>query len=856
MKKKINKRKRKNRGFTFVELLATITVLGLLVMIPIISYSKFLARAHLKYYNSQEDLATIAGKQYFTDYRSALPKEVGSKTSVTLETLYAKKYLERIKDYKGKVCRAPSGDDANNRVYSYKTGKGDYNYYTILECNGYITSKDTKEPVIVFTPKKAISNQNITVVAKITDNKKVDVYSYQIIKNNTVIKEETNKLYTGPISFTLTEEGTYQIKVEATDEWGNKTIKTSEKYVIDKTPPDCSNIRFDSDITPKVWQNKTVKVKVIPHSDIAKWNFKNCFYQANSNSEVCKDDGKGFTGNSIKTLAGAKSKVFANTSYKDNGHVFGKITAYDEAGNSCNINTSEYYVDKDAPVITSKSIASRNSSYNSKEVIIKLTLKDRVDTTNNRIYYSLSNNNKNYNTWYNYTLGETSSINWTLSGDYDGKARTIYIKTKDELGNTKVYTYNTNYKVYKECSEKTGQTTTGSCSTNYGFGTATSTTTYKDRYLGSSCGTETSQTSCCINPKVVYGSFGSCSASCGGGTQSRTKTTYGCNGLVTYDTDTQACNTQACRCESVYYVDGSCSASCEEWGSFYRYAYDNYDGLRCPNNDYYDSCYGGSCCYPTTTYTEWSDCNVSCDYGTQTRTATTYWCDGTSSDSIESRQCYAGSCPTPEPEPEPEPDPPPSKPSDTTPPKCPSVKANSTSATWTENDVKFTVTPSKDTANWKWFVTFANSKNKYVWSKTPTATYSNNKKRTITVSDEGSLKVKTIVYDKAGNHQTCEVNGVWGIDKTPPTIIINDHQNYQGPDCIDRPNTTYRHRYEVIIKDNLSGLYSTKCEWEKPTVERVGIYKKSSGENLCQTAKKVKCTACDILGHCDSKGFK
>ena len=161
----------------------------------------------------------------------------------------------------------------------------------------------------------------------------------------------------------------------------------NEKYIIDKTPPDCSKIRFDSDITPKVWQNKTVKVKVIPHSDIAKWNFKNCFYQANSNSEVCKDDGKGFTGNVIKTLAGAKSKVFANTSYKDNGHVFGKITAYDKAGNSCSVNTSEYYVDKDAPVIKSKSITSRNSSYNSKDVVIKLTLTDRVDTTNNKIYY-------------------------------------------------------------------------------------------------------------------------------------------------------------------------------------------------------------------------------------------------------------------------------------------------------------------------------------------------------------------------------------------------------------------------------------------------------------------------------------
>ena len=847
MKKKINKI---NKGFTFIELLATITILGLLVMIPVVSYSKFLAKAHLKYYKSQEDLATLAGKQYFTDYRSELPKEVGSKTSVSLETLYGKKYLDRIKDYKSNVCRAGE-NNANNRVYAYKTGKGNYNYYTILECNGYITDEDTKGPVIVFTPKTAISNQNITVVAKITDNKKVDVYSYQIIKNNTVIKEETNKLYTGPVSFTLTEEGTYQIKVEATDEWGNKTIKTSEKYVIDKTPPDCSNIRFVSDITPKVWQNKTVKVKVIPHSDIAKWNFKNCFYQANSNSEVCKDDGKGFTGNGIKKLDGARSKVFANTSYKDNGHVFGKITAYDEAGNSCNINTSEYYVDKDAPVITSKSIASRNSSYNSKDVVIKLALTDRVDTTNNRIYYSLSNNNKNYTSWYNYTLGQTSTVNFTLSGDYDGKARTIYIKTKDDLGNTKVYTYNTNYKVYKECSEKTGQTTTGSCSTNYGFGTATSTTTYKDKYLGTSCGTETSQTSCCINPKVEYGSFGSCSASCGGGTQSRSKTTYGCNGLVTYDTDTQSCNTQACRCERVYYSSGSCDASCGSYGSAYQYAYDYYDDLRCYDRDYYASCYGGSCCSPTTSYSNWSSCSVSCGYGTQTRTATTYWCDGTTSSSTESQSCYAGSCytPEPEPEPEPDPDPTPSKPTDTTPPKCPSVKADTTSGTWTNKDaVNFTIKFSKDTAKWVWYT--------YNEGWTKWDTYTGHDTAYMKVTGQGSRKVKTVVYDAAGNKQSCTADGVWKIDRTPPSVTITDHKNYKGSQCIDNVNRLYGHRYEVKMSDTkYSGLQSTNCEWAQGPTKR-GNYLGFNvvGENLCQDKTGgIKCKACDVAGNCTTK---
>ena len=625
MSKKKYVKKPKNKGFTFIELLATITILGLLVMIPAVSYSKFLAKAHLKYYKSQEDLATLAGKQYFTDYRSELPKEVGSKTSVTLETLYAKKYLDRIKDYKSNVCKA-SENNENNRVYAYKTGKGNYNYYTIIECNDYITNKDTKGPVIVFTPKTAISNQNITVVAKITDNKKVDVYSYQIIKNNTVIKEETNKLYTSPISFTLTEEGTYHIKVEATDEWGNKTIKTSEKYIIDKTPPDCSKIRFDSDITPKVWQNKTVKVKVIPHSDIAKWNFKNCFYQANSNSEVCKDDGKGFTGNVIKTLAGAKSKVFANTSYKDNGHVFGKITAYDKAGNSCSVNTSEYYVDKDAPVIKSKSITSRNSSYNSKDVVIKLTLTDRVDTTNNKIYYSFSNDNKSYSSWYSYTIGSSNvSTNWTLSDSYDGKSKKVYIKVKDDLGNTKTETLN--YTVYNECNNTYSSTVTGSCSTNTGFGTATETKKFYDKFTNNYCSSSTSSVKCCINPAIYYGSWSSCSASCGGGVMTRSITTYNCDGTTSYSSESASCNTQSCqtaRCTNVYYQDGStCSNSCGS-GTYNRLAYDYNDDSRCYSDDLSS---GGSSCYSSS----------GCSTPTPPPTTSGFTCN-----SVGSTQSYAG----------------------------------------------------------------------------------------------------------------------------------------------------------------------------------------------------------------------
>ena len=48
---------------------------------------------------------------------------------------------------------------------------------------------------------------------KITDNMKVDSYSYEIVKNGTVVKQVENSKYTSPITITLTGEGTYVIRL-------------------------------------------------------------------------------------------------------------------------------------------------------------------------------------------------------------------------------------------------------------------------------------------------------------------------------------------------------------------------------------------------------------------------------------------------------------------------------------------------------------------------------------------------------------------------------------------------------------------------------------------------------------------
>ena len=517
-----------------MELLASITILGIIITAAVVTYNKFLENSKKKYYKSQEDLATLAGKQYFTDYRSKLPSAVGDKESVDLSTLYSLKYLDEIKDYSGKTC-SPAKDADSNKVYAYKVLNGDYKYYTIIECNGYKTAKDKKRPVITFSPKKSVSNKNIDIVMKITDNMNVDIYSYEVIKDGTVIKTEKDKKYSGPITITLIEEGSYIIKGHAKDDWGNTTDKISEKYIIDKTAPDCSKIEIAStnNSIKEKWQNKDVKLRITPHSDIAKWNFSNCFKLASDfNSEYCKNDGKGLKGSISKTLRGNPNGIITEDNQKDNGHVFGRITAYDAAGNFCSVDTGEYYIDKDAPIIDNIEVDSSEDDYNSLKVNIKLELSDRVDKTNNHIYYSISNDGTNYSSLYEYPISEEETVReWNLSGSYDGTDRTIYIKIKDEVGNQTAI-YQTTYKVYKECDSTFTTRSEGACSGSCGSQKKQITTTYKDSYTNKSCKTDTSSASCvtsnCKTP--------SCSISLSGGTKGDNGWYRG--GTVTYTLNT------------------------------------------------------------------------------------------------------------------------------------------------------------------------------------------------------------------------------------------------------------------------------------------------------------------------------
>ena len=63
-----------NKGFTFVEILAAVTILGILTVIAIVGVSRILERSHTEFYKNQEKNLILAAQSYMNDNRSELPK--------------------------------------------------------------------------------------------------------------------------------------------------------------------------------------------------------------------------------------------------------------------------------------------------------------------------------------------------------------------------------------------------------------------------------------------------------------------------------------------------------------------------------------------------------------------------------------------------------------------------------------------------------------------------------------------------------------------------------------------------------------------------------------------------------------
>jgi prepilin-type N-terminal cleavage/methylation domain-containing protein len=272
----ITRRKNARRGFTLVELLAVIVILGILSMIGIASVSKLISKSKQTYLEQQEKNISMAAESYLQANTNAKPKSIGDSVNLSIKDLKSSNYLkEDITNSNGDSCMS------NSFVRVYKYSKSEYSYTAYLYCGDdevpdtievpsptisvlLTDSSGNKNDQAVFdNVKSAVLKINMTG-GSINDGSLVaiDGYYFSISTKSSASDEYTEVYNSGTLSangkdslsvnktigdyVNLTGDTYVSIKVVVTNVSGGKTEKNittsdknSEAIYNDKKAPEC-----------------------------------------------------------------------------------------------------------------------------------------------------------------------------------------------------------------------------------------------------------------------------------------------------------------------------------------------------------------------------------------------------------------------------------------------------------------------------------------------------------------------------------------------------------------------------------------------------------------------------------------
>ena len=326
-------RRLNKRGFTMVELLATIVIIGILGTVGVVGVTKSIKSAKDRYYVAQNKLFISAAQTYFTDNKSRLPMKSGTFKQVTLETLTNSNYIEKMVDYN------KSEYNKDSYVTVTKLGLNMYSYEGNL-----IDSKKTvqkykesgeNDAKVTFRIDGTIfshtvtkyTNSKKTVNINITDTDGIAGYIISITKSNKTVNEmdyieaggATNASNRITISTDKYGDGEYRVKVKVYDKYNDQISYISGKVVVDTIAPTCKYKGASTN-----WQNTSRTITYTGEDKLSGLD-------KNTIKEISYGNGNSV----VKTIKGEKYSI------KDNA---GNITVCDYTATDINI-----YYDKEGP---------------------------------------------------------------------------------------------------------------------------------------------------------------------------------------------------------------------------------------------------------------------------------------------------------------------------------------------------------------------------------------------------------------------------------------------------------------------------------------------------------------------------
>ena len=122
----MKKQKDKN-GFSLVELLAVVVILGILSVITIVSYNRYIKSARKQKEEQMKNNAIMAAKSYLQANKQYFPKNVGSMQNIQLKDLIDNNYL-KVSDFTCETGMDSCGNPESDYVIVTKESNNKYEY--------------------------------------------------------------------------------------------------------------------------------------------------------------------------------------------------------------------------------------------------------------------------------------------------------------------------------------------------------------------------------------------------------------------------------------------------------------------------------------------------------------------------------------------------------------------------------------------------------------------------------------------------------------------------------------------------------------------------------------------------------